>query len=294
MALRETAVDVVLVGFGWTGAIMAQQLCDAGLKVLALERGAVRSTPDTFATTFDPDELRYVSRQNLVQNPAKSTLTFRNNIAEQALPIRQFGAFLPGAGVGGAGVHWNGQIWRFMPTDFIARSHLEARYGKAALDGLTIQDFPVTYDQLEPYYTMFDHLVGTTGQAGNLKGEKQPGGNPFEGPRSLDFPNPAMTMTYGPSLFAEAARRLGYQPFPQPSGNMSRPYTNNLGAQLGACTYCGFCEEFGCGNYSKSSPQTTIIPYVLQKPNFELRAECEVLRVERTPDGRYRDRRDLC
>ena len=286
MALRETPVDVVLVGFGWAGAIMAQQLADAGLQVLALERGAVRTTPVDFATTFDPDELRYVSRQGLFQDPATSTLTFRNHAGEQALPIRQFGAFLPGTGVGGAGVHWNGQIWRFGPTDFVARSHLEARYGKAALDGLTIQDFPVTYGQLEPYYTMFDRLVGTGGQVGNLKGEMRPGGNPFEGPRSEDFPNPPMAMTYGPSLFAEGARKLGHQPFPQPSGNMTRAWTNNLGAQLGACTYCGFCEQFGCGNYSKASPQTTIIPYLLQKSNFELRAGCEVLRVERTPDGR--------
>ena len=229
MALRETPVDVVLVGFGWTGAIMAQQLADAGLQVLALERGAVRQTADNFATTFDPDELRYVSHQALLQNSAESTLTFRNSTDERALPIRRFGAFLPGTGVGGAGVHWNGQIWRFLPTDFTARSHLEARYGKAALDGLTIQDYPVTYDQLEPYYTMFDHVIGTTGQAGNLKGEKRPDGNPFEGPRSEDFPNPPMSMTYGPTLFADAARRLGHQPFPQPGGNMSRPWTTISG-----------------------------------------------------------------
>ena len=286
MALREKPVDVVLVGFGWAGAIMAQQLVGTGLSILALERGAVRHEPVDFATTFDPDELRYVSRQTLLQTPATSTITFRNNAGQRALPVRRFGAFLPGAGVGGAGVHWNAQIWRFQPSDLVARSHLEARYGKAALEGLTIQDFPVTYDELEPYYTQFDRLVGTGGQAGNIRGEKQPGGNPFEGPRSEEFPNPPMRMTYGPTLFAEAARRLGHQPFPQPSGNMTRPWTNPLGAQLGQCTYCGFCEQFGCGNYSKASPQTTVIPWLLQKPNFALRAESEVLKVERTPDGR--------
>ncbi len=285
MALREAPVDVVLVGFGWAGAIMAQQLLDAGMRVLALERGPARHEPVDFATTFDPDELRYVSQQALFQNPATSTLTFRNHDGERALPIRRFGAFLPGVGVGGAGVHWNAQIWRFLPTDFIARSHNEARYGKAALSDLTIQDFPVTYDEIEPYYAMFDQLVGTTGLAGNLKGEKRVGGNLFEGPRSTDFPNPPLAMTYAPTLFADAARKLGRQPFPQPGGNMSRPWTNPLGAQLGVCTYCGFCEQFGCGNYSKSSPQTTIIPYVLQNSNFELRADSEVLRIERTPDG---------
>jgi gluconate 2-dehydrogenase alpha chain len=67
---------------------------------------------------------------------------------------------------------------------------------------------------------------------------------------------------------------------------MSRPYTNPLGVQLGQCTYCGFCEKFGCGNYSKATAQTTILPYLMAKPNFTLRTECEVLKVERTPDGK--------
>ncbi len=285
MATRMKPVDVVLVGFGWTGAIMAQQLADAGLGVLALERAGARDTPVDFATTFDPDELRYVQRQHLFQNTSHSTMTFRNNVGQQALPIRRWGAFLPGTGVGGSGVHWNGQIWRFLPTDFRLRSHNEQRYGRAAVADLTVQDYPVTYDELEPYYTMFDRVCGTTGKAGNLNGAIQPGGNPFEGARSEEFPNPPMKQSYAPTMFAEAVRKMGLSPFPQPGGNMSRAFTNPFGAQLGACTFCGFCEQFGCGNYSKASPQATLIPYVLSKPNVELRTGCEVLRVERTPDG---------
>ena len=60
-------------------------------------------------------------------------------------------------------------------------------------------------------------------------------------------------MAYAPTLFAAAAGGLGYKPFPRPAANMSRPYTNPLGVQLGPCTYCGFCEKYGCGNYSKAS-----------------------------------------
>ena len=93
-------------------------------------------------------------------------------------------------------------------------------------------------------------------------------------------------MPYGPTLFGKAAKAKGYKPFPHPTGKLSRPYTNPLGAQLGQCTYCGFCEKFGCGNYSKASPQTTILPYLMTKPNFTLRTECEVLKVETTPDGK--------
>lgn len=287
MAILEKPVDAVLIGFGWTGAIMAQQLCDAGLKVLALERAAPRTTSEKFATTFDQDELRYMWRHHLFQNVKYSTLTFRNNTTQQALPMRHLGSFLPGTGVGGAGVHWNGQIWRYLPTDFKLKSHNEQRYGKKITAGLTIQDWPLTFDELEPYYTQFDLLCGTSGKAGNLKGAIQSGGNPFEGPRSAEYPTPALPMTYAPAMFAKAAAGLGLHPFPHPAGNLSQAYTNPLGVQLGACTFCGFCEKFGCGNYSKASPQTTLIPYVMQKPNFELRTECEVLKIEKYPDGKH-------
>ncbi len=286
MAQRMKPVDAVIVGFGWTGAIMAQQLCDAGLSVVALERGAAQDTSTGFATTFDQDELRYMWRHKLFQNVAHSTLTIRNNPGQTALPMRHLGAFLLGTGVGGSGVHWNGQIWRALPSDFRTRSHNIERYGAASVEGLTVQDWPVSYADLEPHYNTFDLLCGTSGKAGNLGGATQPGGNPFEGPRSAEFPNPPLTYTYGPALFADAAARTGHHPFPHPAGNLSRPYTNPLGIQMGQCTYCGFCEKFGCGNYSKASPQASIIPYVLTKPNFVLRSESEVLRVERTPDGK--------
>ncbi len=278
MATKLPSVDVVLVGFGWTGAILGQELTDAGLQVLALERGQWRDTPTDFATTFAQDELRYYWRRELFQEPARETVTFRNDRDQKALPMRHLGSFLPGTGVGGAGIHWNGQTWRFLPSDFKARSHNEQRYGKLQED-MTVQDWGVSYDELEPHYDKFEYLCGIGGQAGNLKGAKQAGGNPFEGARSRDYPNPPMNMTHAPQLFAKAASELGYHPFPAPSANMSRAYTNPLGAQLGACSYCGFCEKFGCGNYSKASPQTTVLPILMRKKNFALRTGCEVLKV---------------
>src|SRR5690606_20044644 len=111
MARKLPPVDVVLVGFGWTGAIMAQELTEAGLEVLAIERGAWRDTPSHFPTTTAQDELRWYWRKEMFQNTARDTLTFRNNREQTALPMRRWGSFLPGEGVGGGGVHWNGQTW---------------------------------------------------------------------------------------------------------------------------------------------------------------------------------------
>jgi gluconate 2-dehydrogenase alpha chain len=287
-AKRMKRADVAIIGFGWTGAMLAERLTAAGLDVVALERGPWRDTSTDFPTTYAQDELRYGVRLDLFQRAAQETLTFRNNIGQEALPIRQFGSFLPGNGVGGAGVHWNGQTWRFLPTDFTVRSHLEQRYGKAAIPpDMTIQDWGVTYDELEPYYDQFEKLCGISGKAGNLKGVIQKGGNPFEGARSDEYPTPPMRMPYGPALFAEAAAAMGYHPFPQPSANLSVPYTNPLGVRMGQCSYCGFCERFGCGNYSKASPQTTVLPVLVRRPNFTLRTESEVLRIETTPDRKH-------
>jgi len=201
--------------------------------------------------------------------------------------MRKLGSFLPGANVGGAGVHWNGQIWRFLETDFVARSHNLSRYGKSAIpDDMTIQDWGVTYQELEPFYDRFEYLCGASGKAGNLNGQIQPGGNPFEAPRSREYPNPPMALSYPPTLFGEAAQRLGHKPFPHPSANMSRAYTNPLGVQLGPCTYCGFCEKFGCGNYSKASAQTTILPVLMRKSNFTLKTEAEAIKVNLDSAGK--------
>ena len=159
---------------------------------------------------------------------------------------------------------------------------------------MTIQDWGVTYDELEPYYDRFEYLCGTSGNAGNLKGKIQPGGNPFEGPRSRPYPTPAQRDPMAPTMFADAARELGYHPFPQPSANLSQAYTNPLGVRSVPCTYCGFCERFGCGNYSKASPQTTLLPVLMRDPNFEARTRMRSHPDQSRQVRQARHRRDLC
>ncbi|GAB2792071.1 GMC family oxidoreductase [Halomonas shantousis] len=287
MATKLDSVDVVLVGFGWTAAILAQELTEEGLEVLAIERGGFRTTEDDFATNFVQDELRYAVRNEIFQEPARNTQTFRHKPGELALPMRHLGSFNPGVGVGGAGIHWNGQHWRFLPYDFEIRSRTVEQYGEDFIpEGMTIQDWGVTYEELEPYYSKFEYLCGTSGQAGNLEGEIMDGGNPFEGRRSEPYPLPPLKRSQTSVLFDKAAREVGYHPFPAPASNTSKPYENIYGVQMGECTYCGFCEWFGCGNYSKSSPQTTILPVLMKKSNFSYRTHCNVNRVNLDDTGK--------
>ncbi|MBV9456608.1 MAG: GMC family oxidoreductase [Bradyrhizobium sp.] len=286
MAQQLPKKDVVIIGLGWTGSIMANELTDEGLEVIAIERGPWRDAPTNFPSTYVQDELRYRIRHELFLRPDQLTFTFRNKMDQTALPIRSWGAFMPPNGVGGGGVHWNAETWRFLPSDFVLKTHLTERYGASFLpDDMTIQDWGLTYDELEPFYDRFEYLCGTSGTAGNLRGQIMEGGNPFEGPRSRPYPTPAQAQPFSHTLFGKAARELGYKPFPQPSGNLSQAYTNLLGLKMGPCTYCGFCEWFGCANYSKASPQTTILPYLVRKPNFSARDNSEVIRIDLDKSG---------
>jgi gluconate 2-dehydrogenase alpha chain len=276
-------VDVVFVGFGLVGGTIANELGKrTGLRMVALERGPYRDTfPDFLQDHFD--EWRYAVQSNLFQDLSRNTITFRNDRNMTALPMRSYGSFLPGNGVGGAMVHWNGVSWRFLPHFFEYRSHLEQRYGAGFLpEETTIQDWGITYDELEPYYTQFDKTFGISGKAGNVRGEIREGGNPFEGPRSEEYPQPPNRMAYGPSLFREACEELGYKPFPQPSGNSTGSYTNPDGQQLAPCNYCGFCERFGCHVGAKASPITTVIPSALASGRVEIRQYANVFRVNHT------------
>jgi gluconate 2-dehydrogenase alpha chain len=281
MATRMKEVDAVVLGMGMVGTMLSRELTKAGLSVVALERGEPRNTVPDFQGPAMHDELRYSVRKSLMMDTAKETFTFRNNAGETALPIRRLQGFLPGTGVGGSLVHWNGQTYRFQNSDFTLRSHITQRYGANFIGpDLTIQDWGVTAVELEPHFDRFEYLMGTSGSAGNINGEKIPGGNPFEDPRSRPYPTPPMKEPFGCALFRRAAKLLGYNPFPQPSCNLSEPYTNPEGMQLKTCMFCGFCERYGCEHYAKSSPQTVLLPVVLATKGFTLRTGCEVLRID--------------
>src|SRR5258708_8377637 len=110
-----------------------------------------------------------------------------------ALPVGRWGSFLPGAGLGGSMVPWNGQTYRFQSNDFQLATRTRERYGKNFLDpDVTIQDWGVTYDDLEPHYDRFEYLLGTSGKAGNIKGQIQAGADahPCSPPHQLPTPPP--------------------------------------------------------------------------------------------------------
>lgn len=157
MAKELKKVNVVTVGVGFTGGIALAECAKAGLSVVGLERGDRRGVED-FQDIHD--EWRYAVNYGLMQDLSKETITFRNTEEMRALPMRKLGSFLLGDGLGGAGVHWNGMNFRFSPYDFQIKTMTDERYGKNKLGKeYILQDYPLTYDEMEPYYTAFEMAV---------------------------------------------------------------------------------------------------------------------------------------
>jgi gluconate 2-dehydrogenase alpha chain len=169
---------------------------------------------------------------------------------------------------------------RFLPEQFILSSHLRQKYGSDRLpENIAVQDWGLTYSELEPYYSRAELMMGVCGKAGNIKGTLMDGGNKFEGYRSIDYPNPPHKMTYFMSLFQQAAVRLGYQPYPIPTATLSQSYVNPDGIHRAACLCCGYCSRYGCMVGAKAQPSTTLLPLLKNKKNFALRAGSWVRRV---------------
>jgi gluconate 2-dehydrogenase alpha chain len=278
---------VVFVGGGLTAALAARQMLPKGTEILVLERGVDRTQGPEAKLPTQRDELRWGVRGGLFQDWSVQTYSLRHSTAEAALPIRRLEAFLPGEGMGGAANHWNGQTWRWAEYDPVLRSRLEGRYGKKAIPAeMAIQDWGVTYREMEPYHDLFEKLFGIAGKAGNLKGKIQDGGNPFEGPRQNEYPQKPLPITEAGVIFGAAAEKLGYKPFPLPAANSPEVYTNPDGMQLGQCQFCGHCERFICEANAKASPEVLLYPLLRQKRNFELRLQAHVLGINYDRKGK--------
>jgi gluconate 2-dehydrogenase alpha chain len=273
MATEKT--DVVIVGVGAVGGIVAAELSKAGMKVIGLERGPRLKTAD-----FNPhDELRYFQRLDLRPDPKRQPVTWRPNADARANPVPRQDY---GNQAGGGTVHYGAVSWRMHEDDFRARSHTIERYGPSAIpQDSTIADWPVSCAELEPFYDKAEHEIGVSGRAGNLQGKKIDGGNPFEAPRQRDYPLPPLEMDQSGILFEAGTRKLGYHPFSTPRAILSQPYNGRPG-----CTYCGFCQSFGCHVGAKSSILVTKLPEADATGNFKLITGAMCHRVNALNSGR--------
>jgi len=283
------AVDVAIIGGGWVGLLMAKELGQrTSLSVVVLERGGVR-TPDEYL--IDMDEVDYAVHRRMMQDFAKEPFTIRHSAKDRAYPLRQLGNFLPGDGLGGSGEHWSGLTKRFLPHTFEIYSKYIERYGAKKLpEDHSLQDWGITYRELESFYTRAEELIGVSGEAGNIQGKLNENGNVFEGPRSTQFPTPANKVNYFASLFRDATKAMGYHPYANPSALISTPYTNPDHVTRPACTYCGFCTGYGCMIGAKAQPTNLLLPVIQKHKNVSIRTGAWVRRISHDGESNGRVR----
>ena len=254
---NSDAVDFLIIGAGAAGGVLAKELSTAGFTVVVLEQGPYLREKD-----FTHDEIKYTFQPGLTNNPKIQPITFRKSEAEPAAPMK---AIEYGKQVGGGTVHFTANYWRFHESDFNERSI----YG--AIPGTGFADWPISYADLEPYYTKAEYDLGISGLAG---------ANPFEGPRSKPYPLPPMPVKSSGVLFERATRKLGLHPFPAPMAILSQPYRGRS-----ACAHCGFCESFGCEMGAKSSTLASLIPVAERTGRCEIRPNSYVRKVQLNEHG---------
>lgn len=251
-------VDFVIVGSGAAGGILAKELSTSGFRVVVLEQG-----PYLTPSGFSHDEIKVFGEDLLTNHPDLQPNTFRKTPEEKAKKQR---ALVYGRLVGGTSVHFTANFWRFHEIDFIERSKV------GPIAGANFADWPITYADLEPYYTKVEWEVGVSGLAGS---------SPFDPPRSKPYPMPPLPVKSSGVLLERAARRLGWHPFPAPMAILSQPRPGRS-----ACVNCGFCLGFGCEVGAKSSSLAAMIPLAERSGRCEIRPNSYVHRIEVDANGR--------
>ena len=251
-------VDFVIVGSGAAGGIVAKELSTAGFKVVVLEQG-----PHLTAADFRHDEWGIEHNSDWMWNARKGhPQTARRDASETAGPAGYGLGYAHN--VGGSSIHFSGNFWRLRPIDFNEASV------RGGVPGTNFVDWPITYDELEPYYTKVDWEIGVSGLQG-----------PWDPPRSRDYPCPPMPIKSSDVLLERAGKALGLNPYPAPVAILSTPHNGRP-----ACIHCGFCNGFGCEANAKSSTMVAMIPLAMASGNCELRTGCTVSRVNTNDTGR--------
>jgi choline dehydrogenase-like flavoprotein len=251
-------VDFVIVGSGAAGGILAKELSTNGFRVVVLEQGPYLTEAD-----FTHDEVKVLNEDLLTNHPKLQPTSFRKTPSEKAKPQR---ALVYGRLVGGTSVHFTANFWRFHEIDFIEGSKV------GPIAGASLVDWPITYADLEPYYTKVEWEIGVSGLAG---------ASPFDPPRSKPYPMPPLPVKSSGVIFERAARRLGWHPFPAPMAILSQPR-----AGRSACVNCGFCLAFGCEVGAKSSSLAAAIHVAERTGRCEIRPNSYVHRIETDRLGR--------
>lgn len=257
--------DAVIVGAGAGGGIVAGVLAEAGHKVLLLERG-----PNLRFEDVGRDHLRS-QRLSLYGHNAGPDIEGNPRVIvggdgqERQVRPHEGGYHNNAACVGGGTRVYGAQAWRFMPQDF----RMASTYGVP--EGSSLSDWPISYDELEPYYEQAEWELGCSGDADAMV---------FHGPRRRGYPMPPLPETRKTVPLKRGAEALGWKTHPIPVLINSQPYDGR-----GACVGCNNCVGYACPPEAKNGTQNTLIPRALATGNCDLISEAMTERIETDERG---------
>jgi choline dehydrogenase-like flavoprotein len=243
---------------------MAKQLSTAGFSVVVLEQGGWGKYGREHE--YNKDEwlnLNLSDDDRLMSDPSRQRNTFRRNEQAKAVP----GSHSYGCVVGGGTVTYGGSSWRHLPYEFN-----EASYDPTIPSGTGMADWPITYEELEPYYTQAEWEMGISGMKIN---------SPFIAPMTKDYPVPPVPLKSSGALLNSAAAKLGLTSVRGPLAIISQPY---MGRE--ACVNCGICSGYGCQVRARSSSAVTMLPLAEKTGRCEIRVKSYVREISVDNNGR--------
>jgi gluconate 2-dehydrogenase alpha chain len=288
--ITEPATDVVVCGLGHTGGPIAAELTKAGYNVVGIEKGPFWDYSSDWQQDNKDDEWA-ISVERKFDHPLYiSTFTIRNTSDQFAMPVRRYTKLVQyhalGHAVGGAGTHYGGSLGRFSPWSYSPVSMTIAKYGQDGYNTILsnvkggtpdLEDWPVTYDEMVPYYKSWEQAIGVVGT----------NQEPFIPDSTFRMP-PHPTTAYAPA-FKSACESLGYTPYSSVSGLISGSYTNQYGISRNGCVYCGWCGglcNYPCEVGAKSSSHVTTIPAAMNTGKFTMVLESYVFRIDTDGTGK--------
>lgn len=254
MPLSKDSSDVIVIGSGAGGGVIAKELGEAGLGVIVLEAGRRYDPyPDypTHAIDFE------VSAGDVFAPKDRRRDLYTSGGTRPFLYCRV-------KGVGGATLHYHAMSPRLHESDFRVRSE----------DGVA-DDWPISYADLEPFYTKVEYELGVSGPDGA-------DANPFEPPRSKNFPTPPHPFNVASRVVKQGADKLGLHLVREPLAIPTKDWNGRP-----ACINAGTC-RLGCKISAKSSIDVTYVPKAERTGKVQIRTECMAHTITPGPDGRAR------
>jgi choline dehydrogenase-like flavoprotein len=258
--------DVCIIGSGAGAGPVAYTLAKAGKSVLVLEKGPWLNEKD-----FTKDEIGICRRDSYVPNLREEFHTIENLNKEEewyTYSNQKTGwSFWNGNMIGGSSNLMSGYFHRMKPIDF----RLLSEFG--SIEGANVVDWPISYEDLEPYFTKVEDVVGVSGKVIN---------HPFQEPRSTqDFPFPPMIDHPFASWIDKAGDELGYHPFPMPRAILTQNFN-----QRNSCSYSVYCGSYGCATGAKGSSRAALLDVAIRTGRCEVRPNSMVYKLESDAKGK--------